>query len=274
MNLKAISISVLAALSSAYADEGAVAEADVGEYRTIIDRQMFGPLPDAFDPQKPPGQGVAETRGKDEVQLSKEQEQIQKSVHFSVINRTPAGECFVGFTDNSNQREPRHYYMKIGESRDGWLVKAADASTETMTLSKDGIEVTMKLGDKSGQASVPATMNASASSISSPRGDAAPAGVSGRRLLGARRGMSLRARRLEAQQKAEEERQKAEAAAKAKEDERRKFEEAEREERRNAEQAEREKQIKAELTKMQEMIRQSLKSAQPGGQANENNDAQ
>lgn len=275
MNKRAVLISVLA-LSSAYAEESAVAETDVGEYGTIIDRQMFGPLPEAFDPAKPPGQGLAGIGGKDEAQLSKEKEEILKNVHFSVINLTPSGESVVGFTDNANQKEPRHYYMKVGEIRDGWTVKAADAAKETMTLVKDGVEVTMKLGDKSGKAAVPTPANASVPASAAAKANDAPAsGVSGTGLPLRTRGLSLRARRLEAIKKAEEVRKKAEAAEKAKEDERRKLEEAEREERRKAEQAEREKQIKAEMeARMQEIIKQRIKSAQPAEKSNENNNAQ
>lgn len=201
MKKKAVFLSVLALLS-VYADESAVVEKDIGAYRTIIDRQMFGPLPDAFDPAKPPGQGISDSRqnGKTE-QLTKEQAQIQKSVHFSVINMTPAGDVAVGFTDNSNQKEPRHYYLKVGETRDGWSVVSADAATETMTIQKDGIEVAMKLGDKSGTASSPAAPAAPAAAAGAKNGSEVRTLASRGGLLGLRRSSTLRSRRLEAENK-------------------------------------------------------------------------
>ena len=39
---------------------------------------------------------------------------------------TPDGATVVGFTDNSDPKVPRHYYLKVGESRDNWTVKEAD----------------------------------------------------------------------------------------------------------------------------------------------------
>lgn len=73
-------------------------------YQPIVDRQMFGPLPDGFDPTRPPSE-VQKSDGKAQKELSKEQEQIRKSVQFSMINVNPAGETMVGFTDSSSPKE-------------------------------------------------------------------------------------------------------------------------------------------------------------------------
>jgi hypothetical protein len=272
MNKLAVLIFVMA-LSPVFAEEGAIVQKDLGEYQTIVDRQMFGPLPETFDPTKSPGQGVAETRGKEAPELTKEQENIQKSVHFSVINRTPSGESVVGFSDNSNPKEPRHYYMKVGEKRDGWLVKNADAASETMTLVKDGVEVTMKLGDKSGSAVVPAAGTPVTMALHNTAGANTGTASSlyrrglGGGLLGRRGGASLRSRRLEAQKEAEEQRMKEEASKRAEEETRRSEEAAERKADREA--------VKAELNSIRELLLKNRKESTPSTeQSNENNNAQ
>ena len=119
-------------------------------YNSILERQMFGELPPDFDPTKMPSE-VARGGGKQEKELSKEQEKLQSSIHFSMINLTPDGSTAVGFTDNSNPKTPVHYYLKVGESRDGWKVEAADAKAATMTIVKGDVEVSLSLGGNSGK---------------------------------------------------------------------------------------------------------------------------
>jgi len=118
-------------------------------YQSIVDRQMFGPLPAGFDPSKSPSE-VSKSGGQAaEKELTKEQEKIKSAIRFSVINVTPDGETAIGFTDNSDPKAPKHYYLKVGESRGGWEVKEADAKAATMTVAKDGIEVSLSLGGDS-----------------------------------------------------------------------------------------------------------------------------
>lgn len=123
-------------------------------YQTIVDRQMFGQPPDGFDPSVPPSE-VARSRNdsRSEVELSKEQEKLKSAIHFSVINVTPEGDTAVGFTDNSTPKEPHHYYLKVGEERDGWTVKEADLAEKSMTIVKDEIEVSLTLGGDSSKGS-------------------------------------------------------------------------------------------------------------------------
>ena len=65
-------------------------------------------------------------------------------------NVTPAGETVVGFSDNGDPKNPLHYYLKVGESQNGWTVKEADREAATMTIvNQEGIEVTLKLGGDS-----------------------------------------------------------------------------------------------------------------------------
>lgn len=120
-------------------------------YQAIVDRQMFGPVPEGFDPTRPPSE-VQKSSGRTEKELTKEQEQVKKSVRFSMINLNPKGETMVGFTDNSDPKEARHYYLKVGESRDGWTVRAADAVAATVSISKDGVDLDLELGSGSGGA--------------------------------------------------------------------------------------------------------------------------
>lgn len=117
-------------------------------YETIVDRQMFGQPPAGFDPSKMPSE-VAKSSSREEKALSEEQEKVKKAIRFSVINVTPSGETVVGFSDNGDPKNALHYYLKVGESQNGWTVKAADPQEATMTIEKDGIEVSLKLGGDS-----------------------------------------------------------------------------------------------------------------------------
>lgn len=122
-------------------------------YETIVARQMFGAPPVNFDPEKMPSE-VAKTKA---AEMTKEQERVMKAIRFSVLNVTPSGEVAVGFTDSGDPKNPLHYYLKVGEEQNGWRVKAADKDAATMTIEKEGIEVTLRLGSDS--ASDPSSVN-------------------------------------------------------------------------------------------------------------------
>lgn len=117
-------------------------------YQSIVDRQMFGVPPPGFDPTKPPSE-VARGGSKTEQELTKEQEKLKSSIVFSVINVTPEGDTAVGFTDKSDPKQLHHYYLKVGEERDGWLVKEADAANKSMVIVKGELEVSLTLGGDS-----------------------------------------------------------------------------------------------------------------------------
>ena len=136
-------IAIALVFSAAYAEKQ-----PIERYQSIIDRQMFGPLPPGFDPTKSPNE-VQKTSTKEEKQLTQEQEKLQSSIHFSVINVTPEGATAVGFTDNSDPKAPVHYYLKVGEKRNGWEVKEADPNKASMTIAKGDIEVSLALGGNS-----------------------------------------------------------------------------------------------------------------------------
>lgn len=118
-------------------------------YQTIIDRMPFGQPPLGFDPTRDPSEVSKDEYSKNETELTQEQEAIQKAVKFSVINVENDGTVRVGFTDMTDQKAPRHYYLAVGETRGGWSVKAADASEKKMTVEKDGVEVELSLGEDS-----------------------------------------------------------------------------------------------------------------------------
>ena len=121
-------------------------------YQTIVDRKPFGPEPVNFDPEAAPGSASAGVAGNGEMtpeQRSAEAQQLAASVRVSALNVTPSGAVKVGFTDTSS-KPSENYYLEGGASQSGWSVKEADPATESVTLVKDGIEVTMKLGETAG----------------------------------------------------------------------------------------------------------------------------
>lgn len=218
---------ILAAIAVfAWAGETLAERMPLSRYQSIIDRQMFGQPPNGFDPNKNPNE-VKGGKGSDKA-LTEEQEKLQHSVRFSMINITPSGETAVGFTDNTDGKNPVHYYLKVGERRNGWEVKEADPVRAWMRLAKGDVEVELELGGTSGEVNaskVKADMAAQASqSAQAPKILPAMAETAGSQdqprntLL--KGGSSLRARR--AQRAAmEEERKRAADEARARQEEER-----------------------------------------------------
>lgn len=145
--------------SSVEADEvpeGEVSEGEQAEkaegfakYRAIIDRQMFGSVPEGFDPNRSPANVKASRRSAgDGQELTKEQLDLQKSVRFSVLNRDESGTTVVGFSDCSDSKRPVHYYLKVGQTFRGWTVHEADIAKGTALLEKDGIKLDLTLGEQ------------------------------------------------------------------------------------------------------------------------------
>ena len=254
------------AVSAAFAEKQ-----PISRYQSIIDRQMFGPLPPGFDPTKSPND-VQKTSSKDEKLLTQEQEKLQSSIHFSVINVASDGQPEVGFTDNSDPKAPKHYFMKVGETRDGWTVKEADAENATMTIVKDEIEVSLSLGGNSAKGG--GTTSRAGGSTTLPasvsKGGVWTPGRGG--LLG---GGSLRARRLQRQQEAQAAAAKQQEEQAAREQERQAQAEQEKQQR-EAERAEQRQQLLAiqeELKKVREAKAAAAKS-EDGGEGGANNDAE
>ena len=235
----------------------------ISRYQSIIDRQMFGPLPPGFDPTKSPNE-VQKSSARDEKQLTQEQEKLQSSIHFSVINVASDGQPEVGFTDNSDPKAPKHYFLKVGESRDGWTVKDASAEDATMTIAKGEIEVSLSLGGNSAKDG--GTSKAGGASATAANGGVRRPGLLGGGLLG---GGSLRARRLQRQQEAQAAAAKQQEEQSAREAERQAQVEAERQQR-EAERAEQRQQLLAiqeELKKVREA--KAAAEAAKGGDADD-----
>jgi hypothetical protein len=204
-------------------------------YQSIVDRQMFGEPPPGFDPTKSPSEvSRSSGRGAAAEELTQEQQQIKSAIHFSVINVTPGGETAVGFTDNCDAKNPVHYYLKVGETRNGWTVKEADPVKATMTIAKGEIEVSLAIGDNS----------AKGGGKNAARGEAAK--ESADRRPGSLLGSSLRNRRLLREQRAQQ--QEEEAKKRQEERDRQAAEEREQREQERAEQ-------KAQLLQIQEELR-------------------
>jgi len=251
----------------------------VERYQSVIDRQMFGPVPDGFDPTKPPSEAV-KAGSKAEKELTREQEQIKSAIRFSAINVTPTGETAVGFSDSSNPKEVRHYYLKVGESRDGWEVKAADPLKATMTIAKGDITLDLELGGNSAQGAGNATSNQSQTPQGGgPRlfglrgrmgGDAAGgtnAGLGTGRFAGA--AGSLRERRLQRMQQREAD-EKAAAEDKAKQEAAAAAEKAKAEEEKAQNEAEREQQ-RQQLMQIQEELKKAREARQAAEAAEKDN---
>ena len=224
-------------------------------YESIVERQMFGPLPPGFDSTKMPSE-VARSGGKQEKELTKEQEKLQSAIRFSAINVTPEGDTAVGFTDNSDPKVPVHYYLKVGEERGGWRVESADPKTATMTIVKNDIEVTLTIGGNSGKGA-----GTVAKRDSETAGAASGATLGGRRLLRRRRDVA-EIEKLREEQAAKD----AEREAKAEED--RAQREREREEQRQQLLA-----IQEELRKSREAAAKAKEEAKDGT-GNENDNAE
>lgn len=194
-------------------------------YQTILDRQMFGELPVGFDPTKMPNEVARSSSSKQGPELTKEQEKLQSAIHFSAINVTPEGATAVGFSDNSNPKAPVHYYLKVGEARDGWKVLEADAKSASMTIAKGDIEVSLSLGGNSG-AGAGQTKSRTADPSEQAGGSAMLRSLRGRRALREKREAdAFKKLREEQEAKAEREaeaRAEREAEAKAEREEQRK----------------------------------------------------
>jgi hypothetical protein len=257
-------------------------------YQTIVDRKPFGPEPTNFDPEAAPGSAAAnaaEATGEiTEAQRTVEEQQLASNVRVSMINVTPSGAVAVGFTDSSvNPAE--NYYLTVGRSQNGWTVKSADPATESVTLGKGGVDVTVKLGETSGgkgkdartnRANRPMTLQARGETPAAPTPEAAAAAPSGAPMGGLTR---LRMRRAEMRAKAQVEAEKKAQAAAAEAAEREEREAREAEERRaraerEAREAEEREQQREALRQIQEQLRKDREARAAEQDAGQNQEDQ
>ena len=251
----AICLFVLLLVSAAFAEKQ-----PFERYQTIIDRQMFGPLPPGFDPTKSPND-VQKSPGKSDVELTQDQAKLKSAIRFFVIDTKADGSVAVGFTDNSDPKTPKNYYLKVGETRDGWEVKEADPEAATMTIAKGEVEVSLSLGGNSASGG---TTAAARSAASASNGLSRRPGLLGGGLMGG----TLRARRMQRQQEAAAKQQEAEAAKEAE----RQAKEAERQAQAEADKQQRE-QERAEQRQQLLAIQEELKRVREAKAAKSESDA-
>ena len=250
------------ALAGVFAMLAVLAETrEFSRYQTILDRHPFGPEPPGFDPNVNPNE-VSKSEvapGAAGVELTPEQEVLSKSLVFSVLNTEPDGTIFVGFSDVTDAKSPRHYYLAVGDSQDGWTVKEVDTENDSVIFVKNGIELPLSLGSKS-QPSGGAKGKAASGGARSPLiGNAKPSSRAGRKQ---RKEMEAAAAEAEKAARAEEAR-KEEAEREAREAEEKAQREAERE------------QSRAQLLEMKEQIRRTqeqLKQAREDSEAAESDE--
>ena len=257
-------------------------------YATIIERKPFGPEPVNFNPEAAPGSPEAVAAGAvmTEDQRTVEEQQLAARVRVSMINITPAGDVAIGFTDTSvNPAE--NYYLKVGKSQNGWTVKNADPSAESVTLEKGGVEVTVKLGETSGGGNAKGGKNPKSNRpmILPSRNNDAPAlaaepaqedAAGDPRLGGLARLRRKRAEMREAARVAAEKKQQAEVAAAAEREEReaREAEEKRAREERDAREAEERAQQREALRQIQEQLRKEREDREAARQSENNREDQ
>ena len=135
----------------------AITDSGFERFKTILDRMPFGRPPPGFNPDAPAGSGdsrhdpAAAAAAEAATEASEVEQQIISSVKVSMLNRTGDGRVFVGFTDSSVQ-PARNYLLELGEKREKceWQVVSADPDNRQVTLSKGGVEATLKLGGGGG----------------------------------------------------------------------------------------------------------------------------
>lgn len=135
----------------------AVGDSGFERFKTVLDRMPFGRPPPGFNPDAPGGSGdarqdpAAAAEAAAEAEASEAEQKIISSVRVSMLNRTTDGRVFVGFTDSSSQ-PARNYMLELGEKREKceWLVVSADPDNRQVTLSKGGVEATLKVGGGGG----------------------------------------------------------------------------------------------------------------------------
>lgn len=224
----------------------AITDSRFERFKTILDRMPFGRPPPGFNPDAPGGAGDGRHDSADgaeaaaAAEASEVEQQIISSVKVSMLNRTGDGRIFVGFTDSSVQ-PAKNYLLELGEKREKceWEVVGADPDNRQVTLSKGGVEATLKLGggggasgdkDKDGKAknaegggkpgTPPPGIARGRLQMTSPGADAEDGGD--RKLSGLEIARARRQRNLEMQQaEMEQRRQAAELAQKEREQEKR-----------------------------------------------------
>lgn len=109
-------------------------------YQIILDRMPFGrPPPAQSEIPLTPEEAAAQKAA------AEEEKNLAKNVVLTCINMTPGGQIAVGFSVNVD-KNASNYYLRSGESQDGWNILAANYGAETATLKKGSVVITLQLG--------------------------------------------------------------------------------------------------------------------------------
>jgi len=109
-------------------------------YPVILNRMPFGAPPD-------PNALAATTTTANDIRVEAEKKKLAESFSWTAINITPEGKTAIGFTDLSAKPQ-ESYYITVGESAGNWKLIQADYTSETATIEKEGIQISLKFGDK------------------------------------------------------------------------------------------------------------------------------
>jgi hypothetical protein len=120
---------------------------DKSPYPVILEKMPFGTPPDLA------ALNAAATT-MDEAKMKVEQDKLAATFSWTAINITPDGKTAIGFTDLS-AKPPANYYMTVGESANDWKVVEADYVSETATIQKGEVSISLKFGNKSPIAPTP-----------------------------------------------------------------------------------------------------------------------
>ena len=120
---------------------------DKSPYPVILEKMPFGVPPDLAALN-------AAATSMDEVKMKAEQDKLAATFSWTAINITPDGKTAIGFTDLS-AKPPANYYMTVGESANDWTVVEADYASETATIQKGEVSISLKFGNKSPIAPTP-----------------------------------------------------------------------------------------------------------------------
>ena len=120
---------------------------DNSPYPVILEKMPFGTPPDLAALN-------AATTSMDEAKMKVEQDKLAATFSWTAINITPDGKTAIGFTDLS-AKPPANYYMTVGESANDWKVVEADYTSETATIQKGEVRISLKFGNKSPIAPTP-----------------------------------------------------------------------------------------------------------------------
>ena len=137
-------------------------------YQLILDRMPFGALPANFN-----AAASNVDTSKNDAQIKAEQQAIAKKINMSAVNVTPEGSTAIGFTDLS-VNPPVSYYLRVGESSGGWTVLSADFDTEIAAIEKDGVTISLKLGQ--GLVDAPPPSRTAGTAAGQPPASSGPAG--------------------------------------------------------------------------------------------------